>query len=53
MSRINFSNQSRDSTMRVTSVKTVRDVYRALKLFDRLAYEPDNQIVYKLREGAK
>jgi gamma-butyrobetaine dioxygenase len=51
INRINSSNQSRDSMLRVTSAKAVKDTYRSLALFDRLAYDPENQIVYKLKEG--
>ena len=33
------------------SVHEVKAFYQALSLFDRLAYETENHVVYKLKQG--
>jgi hypothetical protein len=51
ITRINYNNQVRDSVFQATSVEAVKDMYKALRLFDELAYKPENQIIYKLKPG--
>ena len=51
ITRINYNNQVRDSVFQAQSVHEVKAFYQALSLFDRLAYETENHVVYKLKRG--
>ncbi len=48
--RINYNNQSRDSMLCVPS-RRVKSLYRALKLFNDVAYDPDNVVLYRMKAG--
>ena len=50
VSTVRYSNEVRDSYM-TGPVDHVLNYYKSLKLFDRLAHDPKNMIVYKLKEG--
>ena len=47
---VRYSNEVRDSHM-TGPIQHVLDYYKSLKLFDKLAHDPQNAIVYKLKEG--
>ena len=47
---VRYSNEVRDSHM-TGPIQHVLDYYKSLKLFDKLAHDPKNAIVYKLKEG--
>ena len=51
VTRVNYSNQQRDSVFQAESVNEVKALYKALILFDRLIYKKENHIVYKLEQG--
>jgi hypothetical protein len=43
----------RDSAIRASSAEQVKDVYRALALFDKMLYDKKNQVIYKMNDGEK
>ena len=51
MTRVYYANHSRDSIMALESPDEVVRAYRALKLFDDLANQPENMVLTKMREG--
>ena len=51
VTRVNYNNQVRDSVFQAQSVNEVKVFYKALALFDKLAYKNENHIEYKLKEG--
>ena len=50
LTRINFNNQVRDYHMSIPHAM-VKPVYRSLKLFNDLCYDPRNMVEYKLNPG--
>lgn len=51
VTRVNYSSQVRDSVFQAQSVSEVKQFYKALSLFDKLANKKENHIVYKLEQG--
>lgn len=49
-SQVRYSNEVRDSHM-IGPVDHMISYYKSLKVFDRLAHDPQNMIVYKMKEG--
>ena len=47
---VRYSNEVRDSFM-TGDVDHMMGYYKSLKVFDKLAHDPANKIVYKLKEG--
>ena len=48
--KITFSNHGRDSVLQVP-LELVTPLYRAMKAYTDILYEPDNHINYKLADG--
>jgi hypothetical protein len=51
--RVCANNMQRDSAIRASSAEQVKDVYRALALFDKMLYDKKNQVIYKMNDGEK
>jgi hypothetical protein len=49
---VRYSNEVRDSFM-TGDVDHMLNYYKSLKVFDKLAHDPQNRILYKLKEGKK
>ena len=43
--------QMRDSLFQLEDLELVKKAYEAMVVFDNLAYEKDNQIIYKMSDG--
>ncbi len=50
MTMVRYSNEVRDSFM-TGDVDHMFNYYKSLKVFDKLAHDPKNRILYKLKEG--
>ena len=41
----------RDSLFQIEDLEQVKKAYEAMVLFDRLAYDQENQVIYKMKDG--
>ena len=41
----------RDSLFQTEDLEKVKKAYEAMVLFDRLAYDEENQVIYKMKDG--